>query len=764
MNGAKAEPDAQRLQGRRVIVAGRVQGVGFRPFVYRIANRYGLSGSVRNNAGRVEIQAFGTSQALSAFLTALLREAPGLSRPHIVTVAAAMPAPTRGFQILQSRNRGGRDANLPPDQSLCPDCLRELRDPRDRRWRYPFVNCTQCGPRYTIIEHLPYDRSATSMAGFPMCPACRREYEDPRNRRFHAEPLACPQCGPRLCLQNPTGDAPLLREQALAQCVRALRQGAIVAVKGVGGYHLMCDAHAEDSVQRLRTRKHRPHKPLAVLFPLAGADGLERLRSDLDPDADECAALLDASRPIVLVRRRADCSLAPGLAPGLQEIGAFLPYSPLHALLLEDFGAPLVATSGNVSGEPVITDELDAQHRLAPVADLFLHHDRPILRPADDAVVRVALGQPRPIRLGRGTAPLAQRLGYGLSEPVLAAGGHMKSTLALAFDDRVLVSPHIGDLDAPRSRDVYAEVAQDLQRLYGVWAQRIIVDCHRGYASRVWAQATGLPLTEVLHHHAHASALAWEHPEIASWLIFTWDGVGLGADGTLWGGEALTGRAGHWHRQGSWRTFRPPGAERAAREPWRSAAALCWEAGVDFDHPIAEIETAHGAWHSGLNAPATSAVGRLFDAAACLILGLDLVSYEAQGPMQLEALAPGGGEGRAQSLPMRFDSEGIIRIDWMPLVGRLADPAVSPERRAANFHATLAQAALQQALAIRARVAFDAIGLTGGVFQNRTLCNELARRFREAGIPVHLPVRIPVNDAGLAFGQVIEFAASSAPK
>ncbi|HXY04940.1 MAG TPA: carbamoyltransferase HypF [Burkholderiaceae bacterium] len=760
LNNPNARPKEERLQGRRVVVAGRVQGVGFRPFVYRMAQRYGLSGSVRNDAGRVAIEAYGSSAALSSFLDALVQEAPDLARPQLVTVEAATAVAAQGFRIIGSTDDGGRDgAELPPDQSLCPDCLRELLDPSDRRWRYPFLNCTQCGPRYTVIRDLPYDRCATSMAGFALCPACRREYQDPSDRRFHAEPLACPMCGPQLRLNGGARDTAVLGEAALAACVRALRAGAIVAVKGVGGYHLLCDASAPLVVQKLRERKRRPNKPLAVMFPLAGTDGLERLRCDLDPNGNECAALLDFARPIVLVRRNATSSLPKNLAPGLNEIGALLPYSPLHALLLGDFGGPLVATSGNVSGEPVLTDETQATRELAAVADLFLHHNRPIVRPADDAVVRVVQERARPIRLGRGTAPLQQRLKRRLAEPVLAAGGQMKSTIALAFDDRIVLSPHIGDLDAPRSRDVYALVAQDLQRLYRAPAARVVVDRHPAYASSIWARSTGLPVTEVLHHFAHASALAWERPHVASWLVFAWDGVGLGADGSLWGGEALTGRAGQWVRRGSWRAFRPPGGDRAAREPWRSAAALCWDADLPFERPIAGVQTAHAAWRSGLNAPATSAVGRLFDAAASLVLGLDRVSFEAQGPMQLEALAARGGRGAALQLPMSVDGEGVHRIDWAPLLALLADGARPPQRRAADFHATLARALVHQAIAIRDHVAFEVIGLTGGVFQNRVLCDEIVERCARVRIAVHVPEKIPVNDAGLSFGQIVEFAA-----
>ncbi len=744
--------------GRRVHVTGRVQGVGYRPFVYRMADRYGLAGTVRNDAGCVRIDAYGTVAALASFVEALVQEAPPLARPTITAVEMLPPAVATGFRIVASTGLGTADAQLPPDQSLCADCERELFDPGNRRWRYPFINCTQCGPRYTLIRGLPYDRPATSMRSFELCAACRCEYEDPTDRRFHAEALACPQCGPRLHFEG-AGAGAAFGDRALAACIDALRAGAIVAAKGVGGYHLLCDARSRQAVERLRARKRRPDKPFAVMFPLRGPDGLDDVRSETAPDADDCAALRDAARPIVLLRRCAGGTLPAILAPGLDELGVLLPYSPLHALLLHDFGGPLVATSGNLSGEPVLTDNVEAARRLAPVADCFLHHDRPIVRPADDAVVRVVQGRARPVRPGRGTAPLQLRLGMRLDEPVLAAGGQMKNTLAIGFDDRIIVSPHIGDLESPRSRDVHASVARDLQQLYRVAAARIIVDPHPGYASTAWARSTGLPLTPVLHHFAHASALAWERPDIASWLVLAWDGVGLGADGTLWGGEALAGAPGHWSRRGSWRAFHPPGAERAARDPWRSAAALCWSAGRDFPRVNGVIAAAYAAWRRRLNCPETTSVGRLFDAAACLVLGVDETSFEAQGPMRLESMAAQAGPGIALSLPMRDDAQGVCRIDWAPLVAHLLDAARTPGQRAADFHATLAEAALGQALRIRRHTGFDAVGLCGGVFQNRVLCATIAARFAASGIEVHLAEKIPTNDAGLAFGQIVEYAA-----
>lgn len=754
-----AQPHTESArQALRITVTGQVQGVGFRPFVHRIATRLGLSGAVRNDAGQVEITVCGSDAALQSFVAVLIGEAPPSARPRIARVEPATPLEDAAFRIEASTSQAPRDAHLPPDRTPCAECLSELFDLANRRHRHPFINCTQCGPRYTIIRDLPYDRASTSMAGFAMCAACRAEYEEPANRRFHAEPLACPACGPRLRFADAARriDDPA---RALAAGVAELRAGCIVAVKGIGGYHLMCDARNDAAVQRLRERKARPHKPLAVMYPAEGADGLDAVRRELEPDAVEAAALRDPARPIVLVRQRPDGSLSRCLAPGLREIGAFLPCSPLHALLLHDFGGPLVATSGNLSGEPVLTDEREAAQRLAAVADAFVHHDRPIVRPADDPVLRVVGARTRPIRTGRGTAPLEFELAAPLAEPLLALGAQSKVTLALGFGRRVVLSPHVGDLDTPRGRDVFAQVAEDLQQLYGVRAARLVVDAHPGYASRAWARRSGLPMTAVQHHRAHASAAAWERPDVRRWLVLAWDGVGLGDDGTLWGGEALVGAPGQWQRAGSLRPFRPPGGERAAREPWRAAAALCWDAGRRFERALAGLELAEAAWQRELNAPPTSAVGRLFDAAACLILGIDTTSFEAQAAMQLEALAASAGPGTAIDLPLARDAAGLWRIDWRPLLDRLLDPATPPARRAADFHATLAQAAVALAGRLRESFAFDAVALCGGVFQNRLLCDEIARRFDGHGLALHLPAAVPVNDAGLAFGQIVEAAA-----
>jgi hydrogenase maturation protein HypF len=739
----------------RLVIGGRVQGVGFRPFAYRLARRYGISGTVRNGAGVVQVEAHGPSKAIDAFADALIREAPAIARPRLLEKRALRDGapPGAGFRILPSRSGEAPRHHVPPDYFTCSECLAELRDPRDRRYRYPFINCTQCGPRYSLIRALPYDRESTTMAGFALCDACRREYQDPLCRRFHAEPVACSACGPRLTFRAASTKPIAGNEPALAAAIAALRAGAVVAVKGVGGYHLLCDARNEASVQRLRERKPRPHKPLAVLF----GEDLRDLRAAAELGSDHEALLRSAERPIVLVRLRPAHDLAPSIAPGLAEVGALLPYSPLHHLLAEDFGAPLVATSANPSGEPVLTDNAEAERRLGQVADAFLHHDRPIERHADDSVLRVVAGAARPLRLGRGLAPLELELPWRLERPLLAAGGHLKSTVALAWENRVVVSPHLGELDSPRSRDLFARVIEDLQRLYGVRAQAIACDAHPGYASTRWANAQGLPVRRVWHHYAHASAVAGEFPGCARWLAFTWDGVGLGPDGSLWGGETLVGGPGRWRRFGRLRPFRLAGGDRAAREPWRSAAALCWTAseswpGASLDPQAAAL--ARRAWDANLNCHLTSAAGRLFDAASSLLGIVHEASFEGQGPMRLETLAHCGAE--AVPLPTQRDADGLWTTDWAPLLAMLIDERRSPGERAACFHESLAQALLAQARTAREQDAVDAVGLAGGVFQNRRLAERAVALLAAEGFNVRIGERVPCNDAGLCYGQVIE--------
>lgn len=739
-------------EARRWLVTGRVQGVGFRPFVYRLAQRFGLTGRVQNLAGQVLIEAEGAASALDAFGAALLSDAPPLAQPEIAGAEKIACYGLDCFEIVPSAAAAEAQIHIPPDYFMCDDCRREMQTPHDRRYRYPFINCTQCGPRYTLIMRLPYDRPNTTMVKFELCPACRAEYENPLDRRFHAEPVACPACGPQLCFVAPgsrtDGNA------ALDACVAALQRGEIVAVKGVGGYHLMCDASNETAITRLRVNKSRPHKPLALMFPWRGADGLAQVQQALEIDAGTRALLCNPARPIVLAPRRTDSNLPDLIAPGLNETGAMLPYSPLHHMLLDRLDKPVVATSANVSGEPVLTQNADVEERLGKVAQAFLHHNRPIARPADDPVMRIIAGKSRLIRAGRGIAPVELNLPGALAQPLLAVGGHMKNAIALGWGQRVVLSPHIGDLDAPRSLAVFEQVIADLQRLYGVTPQAIVCDAHPRYASSRWAERQGLPLIRVWHHHAHASGLAMEHELDKTWLAFTWDGVGLGEDGTLWGGEALHGSPGAWRRAARMRPFRLPGGERAGREPWRSAAALCWESGLDWQPPATGAALLKSAWEKGLNAPVTSAAGRLFDGAASLLGLTGTASYEGQGGMYLENAARGDAEVIA--LPLDMDASGMLTADWKPLVHALLRADMPVAQRAMQFHLSLAQSIVEQAQRVHALTPFDAVGLTGGVFQNKLLAELAVAQLAAAGFDAYLPEKAPCNDGGIALGQLVE--------
>jgi len=747
---------------KRVRLQGHVQGVGFRPFVYRLAIQNVIVGHVQNQLGEVEVVAQGDLEAIERFIDGLIAEAPPLSSPSILSVDSVSEVGRDTFEIIDSLADTDAQVFVPPDYFMCDDCKHELQDSSDRRHAYPFINCTQCGPRYTLIEALPYDRKNTSMSGFPLCRECEAEYLDPADRRFHAEPVGCARCGPQLHFEEPGSETIAESNVALARAVAAIGAGDIVAVKGIGGYHLVCDAHNEEAVATLRERKRRPDKPLAVMFPVAGNDGLDFARSYVSFTDEEAAITSGPIRPIVLARRNANCALAGNVAPGLDEIGVFLPYSPLHQLLLDEFGGPVVATSGNISGEPVLTDNGEASRRLRPVADGFLQHNRPIVRPADDPVYRRIAGRMRPLRIGRGCAPRELELPYRQREPMLAVGGHMKGTVALSWGNRVVVSPHIGEMESPRSLDVFEQVASDLQELYGVRASRIVCDAHPGYTTHRWAQRQGLPVDTVWHHEAHASAVAAEFDRPGDWLMFAWDGVGLGRDGTLWGGEALVGRPGNWTRQASLRTFRLPGGDKAGREPWRSAAALHWECALDWTAPQDMDGFARAAWENDLNCPATSAAGRLFDAAAAMVCDYPVASFEAQGPMMLEALCRSSADGI--ELPLHEGDDGVQRTDWQPLLGMLADRSIDPARRAELFHASLATAIAGQAKAIRAQHDIAQIGLCGGVFQNRVLAEQTIALLEEAGFSVHLPLVLPCNDAALSYGQAAEVAARELEK
>lgn len=744
-------------EAQRWLIGGRVQGVGYRPFVYHLAHSLNLSGWVRNNSGTVEVHAQGSALRLKVFGKALLECPPPTAVARLIEVRDADLESGAGFLILPSTRGAQESISVPLDLSPCDECLTELKEPSARRHGYPFINCTQCGPRYTIIGKLPYDRCNTTLAGFDLCLECGSEYADPFDRRFHAQPLACAACGPALYWRDAAGEQ-AGNLAALAAAGAALRAGKILAMRGIGGYHLLCDAANEATVCLLRARKGRVAKPFAVMVPSRGSDSLETIRAMAYLTDAEAAAVTHASRPIVLLRKRNNGCVAPSVAPGLGEVGVMLPYSPLHHLLLEETGFALLATSGNVTGEPILTSPEEAESRLSHVADGFLQHNRPIARPAEDGVARLVAGCMRPLRLGRGSAPLEIALTKPMDIPTLAVGAHQKLTIALAWKERAIVSPHIGDLATPRGRAVFAQVAHDLQMLYGVTAERIVHDAHPNFASTRWARESGLPTEAVWHHHAHASALAGEYPTESPRLCFAWDGLGLGPDGSLWGGEALLGLPGHWQRVASFRPFRLLGGERVTRAPWRSAVALCWESGVTWPEGERRAgEPLRRAFDQGVNSPWTTSVGRLFDAAAALT-GVSLVtSYEAEGPMRLESLCETPGD--PVDLPLERDSTGIWRTDWGPLLGRLLDDSMSQAARAGEFHASLAQALCAQAIVVRRETGVNQVGFTGGAFQNRVLTERVQRLLHAACFEVFIPRTLPMNDAAISFGQIIEVAA-----
>lgn len=761
MNQPDPHRQASSTAALHLVLEGRVQGVGFRPFVNRLAGGLGLAGWVRNRTGTVEIHVEGPRDALQAFMRRLFQDAPPLSEPRLAACTPAQPLALDTFSIRASAAGDEARISIPPDLCTCDDCLAELNDPADRRYRYPFINCTQCGPRYTLIRGMPYDRPATTMAGFALCTQCAAEYRDPANRRFHAEPVACPQCGPAL-VYSVTG-APAVQDnaQALAAAVAALRAGTVLAVKGIGGYHLVCDAGNDRAIRHLREHKPRPDKPLAVMFPAPAGQLLQQVAEAVRLSGTEAALLVSPQRPVVLARRRTGGALSALIAPGLAELGVMLPYSPLHHLLLAGFGAPLVATSANLSGEPVLTDNDSVVQRLGHVAGAFLHHDRPIARPADDPVYRVIADRPRLLRPGRGCTPLELALPFQLEAPVLALGGHMKNTIALAWEDRIVISPHIGDMGSARSLAVFEQAVADLQALYRVEAGLLVCDAHPGYATSRWAkQQQALPVQPVFHHHAHAAAACPDATPAAPALVFTWDGVGLGPDGTLWGGEALLGSPGRWTRFASLRPFHLPGGERAGREPWRSAAALCWETGHDWAGLPEGSTLLHAAWAARRNAPQTTAAGRLFDAAAALTGLCRMASFEGQGPMLLEAACT--ADAVPVDLPLAADSAGTWRTDWAPLLPVLLDDGLAPAARAAIFHASLATAIMQQARQARALHGVTTVGLSGGVFQNRVLTEAACRLLADDGFAARMPDAVPLNDAGLCYGQAIEYG-STAP-
>ncbi|MFC1641158.1 carbamoyltransferase HypF [Myxococcota bacterium] len=771
-NGQTSNP--RILQRLRLAVRGAVQGVGFRPFVHRLAHELGLGGFVLNDPSGVKVEVEGGTRALDEFCSRLLSDCPRLAAPDIVERVWLKPRGQTAFAIHPSEPGGDRTAVILPDASICPDCRRELWDPSDRRCRYPFINCTNCGPRFSILEALPYDRPNTSMRDFAMCPDCTAEYRDPLDRRFHAQPNACFCCGPRITLEDGFGQTLATGDAALRQAAEAVRSGRILALKGLGGFQLVVDGLDEAAVTRLRHRKARWEKPFAIMVP-----SLETAREvgELPPAAEELLVAPEA--PIVLIRRRPEARVAEAVAPQNPWLGVMLPYTPLHELLLNELGQPVVATSGNRSDEPICIGNSEALQRLCDIADLWLMHDRPIVRQVDDSVVAVMDGGSVFLRRSRGYAPRPLPAS-GRLPTVLSLGAQLKCTIALGLGREVLVSQHIGDLSNPEAVAAHERVVRDFLSMFDAWPVALVHDLHPDYHSTLWAaqlladsdrascsdeivrRLHGASLLGVQHHHAHFAACLADNRTDGPALGVAWDGTGYGPDGTVWGGEFLAGDIREVRRTAHLRPFRLPGSEAAIREPRRALLGLLWELDPVQARIVAaphfsdqELDVLSVLLERRTQSPVTTSAGRLFDAVAVLLGGRVRVGYEGQAAIELEFLAdPSVVE--AYPLPLiPGESEGQPgQLDWGPLVWALLSDrkgGVRPSVMAARFHHALAAGML----AVAEATALPRVALTGGCFQNQLLTRLARQRLERAGFSVLVHHQVPANDGGISFGQVL---------
>ena len=764
-----SRPDTVATVGAFFHVTGIVQGVGFRPFVYGLAQRLNLTGWVRNTSSGVDIALEGAPAALEAFALALRTESPPLARVDAVAVTEQPANGYRRFEILASQAEDGAYQPISPDIAVCDDCLREMRDPSDRRYRYPFINCTNCGPRYTIIRDIPYDRPQTTMSEFPMCPACAAEYHDPLDRRFHAQPTACPDCGPQVWLETTDGAGSIAGDDAIREARRLLKTGHILAIKGLGGFHLACDAASAATVTELRRRKRRAAKPLAVM--VADEPALDH---HCAPTTAELGLLRSPARPIVIVRRNLDTTITDEVAPGQDSVGVMLPYTPLHHLLLErEPGYPdaLVMTSGNLSDEPIVTTNESARERLANLADAFLLHDREIHTRCDDSVLRVATAEGDEhvallIRRARGYSPLPLTLPHaGL--PLLACGAELKNTFCLTRDNQAFLSQHIGDLENYETLSAFEENVEHMERLFRVRPEAVAYDLHPDYMATRYglarAEREGLAAIAVQHHHAHIAAamadkgLPGDRPVIG--LAF--DGTGYGPDGAVWGGEFLLADYHTYERPIHLRYVALPGGDLAVREPWRMALAWLWSVGMDWTEDLAPVQFAlsQGEEHlrvlrrqleRGINAPMTSSMGRLFDAAAALVGVQQTASYEAQAAIEFEALVD-----PTETAAYRF-AVGETTIDpspvWQALIADCR-AGVPVSRIAARFHNSVADVAGVVCRQLRRAYGLNQVVLSGGVWQNVALLQRVRADLLGAGFEVVCHKRVPPNDGGLSLGQ-----------
>jgi hydrogenase maturation protein HypF len=755
---------------REVLVRGVVQGVGFRPFVYRLAQEEGLAGLIGNDTDGVTIEVEGAVERLDTFVERLRAERPPLARIDSIAARELVATGEVGFRIAASEVLGRVSTGIPADAATCADCLRELLDPTDRRYRYPFLNCTNCGPRYTITRRIPYDRPQTSMARFTMCTACQAEYDDPANRRFHAQPNACWECGPRVSLAGADGLA-IEVEDPVAVCVDRLAAGEIMAIKGIGGFHLSVDATNGAAVMRLRERKQRYGKPLAVMVR-----DLEAAREVCALTATDETLMQTWARPIVLARKREGSGIADGVAPGIPWLGVFLPYAPLqHLLFVSGQVRALVMTSANLSEEPIAIDNDEALTRLGNIADAFLMHNREILQRCDDSVVAMVDGAPQLMRRARGFVPL----GIGLpieAPPLLAVGGHLKNVFALARGRFVYQSQHLGDLENLTGQEFFKESLEHLMRTFEIEPQAVAHDLHPGYLStewaKTWARERGLELIAVQHHHAHVAGCMAEHGLTGAAIGLALDGTGYGDDGKIWGGEVLICRLDGFERFAHLEYVPMPGGDAAVKEPWRMALGALRAAGLDVGS--SEILELLGARENevgvlermierGVNSPLTSSCGRLFDAAAALVLGRRKVDYEAQAAIELEGIAADEPDrlGRMDYVPQLFDGAPLVLKTeglWRALVEDLRR-GVSRKTIAARFHAGIAEGFICAAANAREKTGIGQVVLSGGCMHNRRLAWLLRSGLEEEGFKVFMHRQVSPGDGGLSYGQAAVAAA-----
>ena len=752
---------------------GAVQGVGFRPFTFRLATELGLRGWVLNSAQGVFIEVEGERAGLDQFLLRLERDKPPRAIIQSLEPSFLDPAGYEQFEVRFSQDAGAKTALILPDIATCPACLGEILDPHNRRFRYPFTTCTDCGPRFSIIEALPYDRPNTSMKGFAMCPECSREYHDPADRRFHSQPNACPVCGPQLAFWSAAGEVLGQRHEALLKAAEAVKAGQVLALKGLGGFQLLVDARNEQAVRCLRDRKQREEKPFALMFP-----SLDAVTSLCEVSPLEERLLRAPEAPIVLLRRRArptgGSPLAMSIAPWNPNLGVMLPYTPVHHLLVRELGFPVVATSGNLSDEPLCTDEREALERLHGIADVFLVHDRPIVRHVDDSVVRVVLDRELVLRRARGYAPLPVPLPVrdkaqarssaedaADSPTILAVGAHLKNAVALAIGRQAFISQHIGDLETRQAYSAFCRTVADLQALYDAKPSLVVCDLHPEYLSTKYAAELGGPVLAIQHHYAHVAACMAENELGGPVLGVSWDGTGYGTDGTIWGGEFLLTDETSFTRVAHLRQFSLPGGEAAIKEPRRTALGLLYvlmgpQAFLRHDlFPVRsftdnELAVLRQMIERGVQSPVTSSVGRLFDAVASLVGLRQRVRFEGQAAMELEC-ALESGHNDAYDLAIKEGTPMIV--DWEPMVLKLLQDVTKGAAigtMAALFHNALVEAIVE----VAQKVGQQKVVLTGGCFQNRYLTERAVHRLREAGFRPYWHQRVPPNDGGIALGQV----------